>query len=143
VGLALAVVALIREAGRDGGAGLSNGTYGFLLGGVLVMYSGFLFAVLSVWWPLRPWLKRYQRARAWREWILHELPTLLALLPVLVTALKLLRSAWKDIKNQSESGDLGVAHLATVAKNFAEQAEELSRDPGVERIKRKIRESAS
>lgn len=142
-GLALAVVAFVRESGRDGGIALSSGTLGLLLGGVVVMYCGFLMAALSVWLPLRPWFKRYQRARDWRNWVLHELPTLLALLPVLITALKLLRSAWSDLKSHTEAGDLGVSHLASVAKNFAKQAEELARDPGVERIKRKIRDSGA
>lgn len=141
LGLILAIAALISETTRNGGTQLSASTLALLEGGVLIMYSGFLFAVLSVWMPLRPWLKRYQRMRHWREWILHELPTILALVPVLVTALKLFRSAWSEIKTHQEAGDLGVTHLASVAQKFAQQAEELSRDPGVQRVKRKIRES--
>jgi hypothetical protein len=139
VGLILSLIGLSRE----GVSQLGGWTLGFMLAGTLVMYGGFLLAALSVWAPMRPWIKRYQRAREWREWILHELPTVLALIPVLMTALKLLRSAWDELKAHQQSGDLGVKHLATVAQKFADQAEELGRDPSLERVKRKLRESGS
>ncbi len=110
-------------------------TFWLLLVSVAMMYGAFLYAVLSIWMPIKPWLARYRRAQAWREWILLELPTLLALVPVLVSALNILREAWQDIKGMKSEGELNVANFSKVARKFAENAEGLTRDPALRNAK--------
>jgi hypothetical protein len=128
-GLAFAVTDLVASgAARPG-----------IMAGVALMYSAFLFSALSIWLPLRPWLKRYHFVRNWQHWVLNELPTILALIPVVLGALKILKSAWGEIKTYEEKGELNVKNLAHVAGKFAEQAEGLSKEPGVERVKKRIR----
>jgi hypothetical protein len=136
----LVAAASLALAVHDGGQA-SPWTLGGLGAGILVMYGAFAASVLSVWLPVRPWLRRYQRAREWREWILHELPTLLALIPVLVSAINILKAAWSEVREKQRAGESGLDHIGQVARKVAEQAEELSRDPGVELARKKIREA--
>ena len=136
VGFIISLIALFREDGFTVG----RATFDLLLLGACLMYSAFLFSALSIWIPLRPWLSRYQRARVWRTWIVQELPTILALIPVIITALQILKAAWNEIKDYKAKGELNVKNLATVAQKFADQAEGLSRDPVVETVKNHIKE---
>ena len=139
LGLAFTLAAVFhaQAAGELGSTTLS-----LILVGVGLSYSAFLFSVLSVWLPLRPWIARYERCKSWHQWVLHELPTLLALVPVLLSALKTLKTAWNEIRDHQEKGDLNVQNLAEVARKFATEADNLSHQPSVELAKKRIRESA-
>ncbi len=57
----------------------SHPTFNLLLLGGGLMYGATLYAALSIWLPMRPWIARYQKVRTWQSWILHELPTIMAL----------------------------------------------------------------
>jgi hypothetical protein len=118
---------------------LNRTTFSLLAVGAGLMYGSFLFAALSIWIPVQPWVARYQRTKAWREWILDELPTILALIPVAFLAVKLFKTAWGEIKTHKEKGDLDVSTLAGVAQKFATEAETLSKDPVVEMARKRLR----
>jgi hypothetical protein len=137
VGLTISLVALFR----DDGAVFSGATFDLLLVGVCLMYGAYLFSVLSVWLELRPWIARIQRARNWRGWVLTELPTILALIPVVVAAIKVLRSSWSEIKDYQSKGELNLQNLASVAQKFAAEAETLAHAPAVEQAKKKLGET--
>lgn len=134
LGLAIALGAFLHDY-----ESLNRTSFVLLALGVGLMYGSFLFAALSIWIPIQPWVTRYQRAKAWREWVLDELPTILALIPVVILALKLFKTAWSEIKNHKDKGDLDVSTLAGVAQKFASDAEALSKDPVVEMAKKRIR----
>jgi hypothetical protein len=126
--------------------GLGLGLYGwrqagspaFLLWGLGVMYAAFVFSAVSIYWPLRPWLKRAHTLKNWRSWILYELPTILAIIPILIQAMHILRGAWKELKTHHENGELNATHLSTIAQKVAEQTEELAKEPKVEQLKSKL-----
>lgn len=134
-GLVVFLLALFRaDSVPAGGA-----TFMLLLLGVGLMYAAFLFSVLSIWLPARPWLARYERTKAWHTWILHEIPTILALIPVAIAALRILKASWNEIKVHQENGELNVQNLALVAQKFATEAESLAQQPGVEMVKSRLK----
>lgn len=136
VGLAISVVALFR----DDGAVFSGSTFDLLLIGICLMYAAYLFSVLSVWLELRPWIARIRRAQNWRTWIFTELPTFLALIPVVISAINIFRSSWSEIKASQDKGELSVQSLAAVAQKFAAEAEVLASAPAVEQAKKRLGE---
>jgi hypothetical protein len=136
LGAALALAGLLRS----GLLSEDPVAFGCLLAGIGLMYGAFLYAVLSIWIPLRPWVARYQKTRNWQEWILNELPTIMALVPVILSALKLFQACWNELRTQQQSGDLNMQSLASVAQKFAREAEALSRDPSVENAKSRLRD---
>lgn len=111
----------------------------WLIAGVALFYAGFLFAALSIYLPVRPWLSRANRLRQWRQWILQELPTILALIPIVLQAIQILKSAWKEVKSYKAQGQLDMKHLSKVARDLAEKAEALAEEPPVEPAKEKLR----
>jgi hypothetical protein len=133
-GLIVFLITLFREDSVPAG----SATFMMLLLGVGLMYSAFLFSVLSIWLPARPWIARYERTKAWHTWILHEIPTILALVPVAIAALRILKASWNEIKGYQETGDLNVQNLALVAQKFAKEAESLAQQPGVEMVKSRL-----
>ncbi|MEW6056293.1 MAG: hypothetical protein AB1540_06735 [Bdellovibrionota bacterium] len=60
----------------------------FLLVGICGIYGGIFLGLFFVLWPLVSMALKIRQILRWREWILKELPTILALIPTVVESLR-------------------------------------------------------
>jgi hypothetical protein len=58
------------------------------LGGLGGIYGGMWLAIFFVVWPLQNLVRRIRRLLSWRDWILDELPRILAALPAVLEAIR-------------------------------------------------------
>lgn len=100
----------------------------FLVSGTAAMYGGLLLGVAFLYLPLAPWLRRLQYFLGWRRWILDELPTLIALVPVIAGVVHILRAAWSELKGHHRKGSLDLSHFSKIARRVAEQTEAAMKD---------------
>jgi hypothetical protein len=96
LGLGLSLAGLIQAAR----SGVESSALSWLIAGTILLYGSFLLAAFLIVWPILPWIRKARRLFQWREWILDELPRLLALLPALIQVLKLARDAWEELRKR-------------------------------------------
>lgn len=60
----------------------------FLLAGIAGLYGGVVLGAFFVIWPLYSLVRKVRKILRWREWILQELPRILALIPSVVQAFR-------------------------------------------------------
>ena len=69
-----------------------------LVWGFAGLYGGLLLGVVFVVWPLWVWVRRIRKILRWRDWILKELPEILALLPAVIQKI---REVWNSMRPPS------------------------------------------
>jgi hypothetical protein len=72
-----------------------------LVAGVAALYGAFVLAVAFIVIPAWPWVRRAQRLTHWREWIVEELPKIMAAIPVIIQFIRALRSALDEILTEA------------------------------------------
>ena len=107
LGLLFSVIALVQAAR----SGADTSLLYWLAAGITGFYGGFLTAVFFVVWPLLPWIRRARRILQWREWILEEIPKLMALVPVILQLIKSIQALWNELKTTSQKPSTPVTPL--------------------------------
>jgi hypothetical protein len=92
-------------------------TYGAVMGGLVWMYL-----------PFAPWVRRMSSWRAFKNWIVDELPAFIAVASSLAALWPVLRAAWRELKHAQENGKLDFKRFSHVARRVAEKAEHLVSD---------------
>jgi hypothetical protein len=95
----------------------------YALFGSVAMYGGVVAGALFLYIPLAPWIRRIGRLLNWRNWLIEELPTLIALVPVAAAFIHILRSAWKEVKHYHRAGKLDAKAFSHIARRVADQTE--------------------
>ncbi|HRK01488.1 MAG TPA: hypothetical protein PLH57_02390 [Oligoflexia bacterium] len=90
--------------------------------GLAVAYFGFVLGSAFLYLPFVPWIKRYHFLANWREWIWAELPTLLALIPLILALGKVAQNAWAELKRHHRRDELDLQKFAKIVSHFADQA---------------------
>lgn len=85
-GLVLSIYALATLAQNESIYGTS--LWYSLLGGVILLYGGIMLGVFYLLWPIYSVYRKIQNLLRWRDWILTELPKIIALMPSLIQALR-------------------------------------------------------
>ncbi len=87
-------------------------TYGSVVGGLVWMYM-----------PFAPWARRMSSWRAFRHWVVEELPAIIAVASSLAALWPIVWAAWRELKSAHDSGKLDYKRFSNVARKFAEKAE--------------------
>ena len=83
-GLILAIFGLASLPKPDG---METGHW-LLLSGIIGLYGGMVLGGFFIVWPLVNIVRKVRRLMQWREWILEELPKILAMIPTVVEAFR-------------------------------------------------------
>ena len=67
------------------------------------MYGSFVLGTWFVLVPALPWVRRARRISAWRTWLVEELPEILAMIPVIVQALRTIRDALQGLEPEPQA----------------------------------------
>lgn len=59
-----------------------------LAGGVSALYGALLLSAFFVIWPLFQLVRKVRQILRWKDWILNELPKIIALIPALAQAIR-------------------------------------------------------
>lgn len=92
-GLILAVYGL-ASLPRDQ---VPDSTWWVLALGLGALYGGWCLAAFWVIWPLYGMVMQVKRLMKWREWILEELPKIIALIPTVMEAAK---KGWSTVRDE-------------------------------------------
>ncbi len=95
LGLVAALVALVQEAR----AGVDTGALYWMIAGIVGLYGGVLAGVFFVVGPALPWVRRARRVMTWKDWVLDDLPKLVALIPVFIALIRAARGAWESFSS--------------------------------------------
>jgi hypothetical protein len=83
-GLIAAVVGLVLLPRPEG----LEASHWLTIGGLVGIYGGLLLGILMIVLPLLSTIRRVRRLLRWRDWILDELPRIVALLPSVLEAIR-------------------------------------------------------
>src|SRR5581483_9344345 len=83
-GLIAAVVGVVLLPRPEG----LEASHWLTIGGLAAIYGGLLLGVLMIVLPLTSTIRRVKRLLRWRDWILDELPRIIALLPSVLEAIR-------------------------------------------------------
>ncbi len=91
--------------------------------GTLALYGGMCLGLFFVYLPVAPWIRRANRIKHWKEWIIQELPTLLALVPIIAGLYQIFKAGWKELKTAHHSGALDLQKFSEVTSKVVEQTQ--------------------
>lgn len=80
---------------------LDQRTWYFLLTGVSALYGGVLIATFFILWPVYSLMKTVRKILDWKNWLLHDLPQIIAVIPPLVQTIRSTFAPNSDINQQS------------------------------------------
>lgn len=84
-----------------------------LASGIASLYGALVLAAFFVIWPLFTLARKVRQVLRWKEWLLKELPALLALVPTVVLAFK---QAIAALRPTEQSFSVGQAPSASAEK---------------------------
>ncbi len=96
--------------------------------GTLATYGSVVIAVAFVYVPLAPWIRRASAVANWRRILWKELPTILALVPIVMGLYKILKKAWTEIKTGHTNGHLDLEKVSAVVTQVAADTESLLKE---------------
>ncbi len=92
---------------------LPPGTITWLATGIAALYSSFVVMVLFILVPAWPWIQRARRLKEWQTWVFEILPQLLALMPIILAGMKIVKVTWEEFQ---ETGDFALLDPEKLAR---------------------------
>jgi hypothetical protein len=117
VGLAFGAVGLWQSASL-----VPPSTWSWMALGLGCLYGAFLMTTLFVLIPAWPWMQRARKLKEWKTWAFEILPQVIALVPVLVTAYKVIRAAWQQYEKTGDFKHLDPDHIGEQIREMKNKA---------------------
>ncbi len=112
LGLVASLVALVQEAR----AGVDTGALYWMIAGIVGLYGGVLAGVFFVVGPALPWVRRARRVMTWKDWVLDDLPKLVALIPVFIALIRAARGAWESFTSEGSANSASTGQAPSAGK---------------------------